>query len=182
MRQSVTSGVARNAGVSGVSVAGKTGTAEFGAIRADGTYETHGWFAGYAPADDPEVAVVVFLQRGSGGNDASPAAARILDYYFSGGGPLYGPGDAVPVPDPDPVDVLDATATPAATSAPATDVPEPTATPAAQPTASPQPEPTGQAAETPVQSPTEVPTEAPQATSPPAATPPAGRRHGGGVP
>jgi hypothetical protein len=28
--------------------------------------------------------VVVFVQRGSGGNDASPAAAKILDYYFHG--------------------------------------------------------------------------------------------------
>ena len=186
MRQSVTSGVARNAGVSGLTVAGKTGTAEFGAIRDDGTYETHGWFAGYAPAEDPEIAVVVFVQRDSGGSDASPAAARILDYYFSGGGPIYGPGETIPVPDPDPVDVLDATATPGATEAPATGFPEPTATPAEEPTTSPEPEPTvpptAPPSETPVAPPTDAPTEPPQETAPPTAALPEERRPNRGVP
>ena len=83
MRQSVTDGVARLAAVNGVNVAGKTGTAEFGPQRNDGTYETHGWFVGFAPYEDPEIAVVVFVQRGGGGADASPAAAQIFDYYFN---------------------------------------------------------------------------------------------------
>ena len=83
MRQSVTGGVASPAAVNGVSVAGKTGTAEFGPARDDGTHETHGWFVGFAPYDDPEIAVVVFVQRGSGGSDASPAASQIFDYYFN---------------------------------------------------------------------------------------------------
>lgn len=83
MRQSVTAGVAKNAAVAGVQVAGKTGTAEFGPRLSNGKYATHGWFVGFAPFDDPQVAIVVFVQRGSGGNDASPAAARILDYYFN---------------------------------------------------------------------------------------------------
>ncbi len=84
MRQSVTDGVAKNAAVAGVEIAGKTGTAEFGPKLSNGKYETHGWFVGFAPYDDPEVAVVVFVQRGSGGNDASPAASKIFDYYFHG--------------------------------------------------------------------------------------------------
>jgi len=84
MRQSITSGVAKNAAVAGVDVAGKTGTAEFGPKLSNGKYATHGWFVGFAPYDDPQVAIVVFVQRGSGGNDASPAAAKILDYYFHG--------------------------------------------------------------------------------------------------
>lgn len=84
MRQSVVSGVARNAAIEGIEVAGKTGTAEFGARLPNGKYETHGWFVGFAPYDDPEIAVVVFVQRGSGGNDASPAAAKIFDFYFNG--------------------------------------------------------------------------------------------------
>lgn len=83
MRQSVTAGVAKNAAVAGVQVAGKTGTAEFGPRLSNGKYATHGWFVGFAPYDDPQVAIVVFIQRGSGGNDASPAAAKILDYYFN---------------------------------------------------------------------------------------------------
>ncbi len=84
MRQSVTRGVAKTAAVPGVEVAGKTGTAEFGEKRPDGTHATHGWFVGFAPFDDPQVAVVVFVQRGGGGQQAAPAAAKILDYYFHG--------------------------------------------------------------------------------------------------
>jgi penicillin-binding protein 2 len=84
MRQSVTDGVARNAAVSNVAVAGKTGTAEFGPKLDNGKYATHGWFVGFAPYDNPQIAVVVFVQRGSGGDDASPAAARIMDFYFNG--------------------------------------------------------------------------------------------------
>ncbi len=84
MRQSVSQGVAEEAAVQGIEVAGKTGTAEFGPVRYDGSYETHGWFVGFAPYDEPEVAVVVFFQRGSGGEVAAPAASAILDYYFHG--------------------------------------------------------------------------------------------------
>jgi penicillin-binding protein 2 len=84
MRQSVTSGVAKNAAVTGVEIAGKTGTAEFGPQLSNGKYETHGGFVGFAPYDNPEIAVVVFVQRGSGGADASPAASKIFDYYFNG--------------------------------------------------------------------------------------------------
>jgi len=83
MRQSVTDGVASSAAVNGVNIAGKTGTAEFGPVRDDGTLETHGWFVGFAPFEEPEIAVVVFVQRGSGGRDASPAASQIFDYYFN---------------------------------------------------------------------------------------------------
>ncbi|HSP54999.1 MAG TPA: penicillin-binding protein 2, partial [Dehalococcoidia bacterium] len=84
MRQSVTSGVAKNAAVAGVEIAGKTGTAEFGPMLSNGKYETHGWFVGFAPYNDPQIAVVVFVQHGTGGADASPAAAKIFDYYFHG--------------------------------------------------------------------------------------------------
>ncbi len=84
MRQSVTKGVAKKGAVAGIEMAGKTGTAEFGPGRDDGSHETHGWFVGFAPYDEPEVAVVVFLQRGGGGDAAAPAASAILDYYFHG--------------------------------------------------------------------------------------------------
>lgn len=82
MRQSVTTGVARSAQVAGLAIAGKTGSAEFGAARADGSYDTHGWFVGFAPYENPEIAVVVFVQQGNGFTNAAPAAARIFDYYF----------------------------------------------------------------------------------------------------
>jgi penicillin-binding protein 2 len=84
MRQSVARGVAKKAAVPGIEVAGKTGTAEFGPPLDDGSHQTHGWFVGFAPYDDPEVAVVVFFQQGGGGSDAAPAASAILDYYFHG--------------------------------------------------------------------------------------------------
>jgi penicillin-binding protein 2 len=83
MYQSVSTGVATNAQVPGLAVAGKTGTAEFGTPGEGEGYDTHGWFVGFAPYEDPEIAVVVFVQRGSGGQNAGPAAARIFDYYFN---------------------------------------------------------------------------------------------------
>jgi penicillin-binding protein 2 len=60
-----------------ITVAGKTGTAETGAGP------THAWFAGYAPVDNPEVAVVVFVENGGeGGGAAAPLARKILETYF----------------------------------------------------------------------------------------------------
>jgi cell division protein FtsI/penicillin-binding protein 2 len=57
----------------GLRVAGKTGTAR----ARTGTW-THGWFVGYAPADKPAIAVVVFLEHGRGGADAAPLAREIF--------------------------------------------------------------------------------------------------------
>ncbi len=60
--------------VESVAIAGKTGTAETGADRAD-----HAWFAGYAPADNPKLAFVVVLEHsGSGGEVAGPVAKRLV--------------------------------------------------------------------------------------------------------
>jgi cell division protein FtsI/penicillin-binding protein 2 len=75
----VQSGSGQAAGVPGVSVAGKTGTA----TALNGTRTTHAWFVGYAPADRPEIALVIFLQRGTGARDAAPLAGEILRHYFS---------------------------------------------------------------------------------------------------
>jgi penicillin-binding protein 2 len=82
MRQAVSWGTAKDGAVRGVEVAGKTGTAEFGQRFADGNYETHAWYAGFAPANDPEIAITVFLERGVGAINAAPLASKILDYYF----------------------------------------------------------------------------------------------------
>jgi len=86
MRQAVSWGTANSASVPGVSVAGKTGTAEFGPDLGGGTYESHAWFTGFAPAEDPEVAVVVFLEQGNGAKNAAPLGGRILNYLFHRGG------------------------------------------------------------------------------------------------
>lgn len=86
MRQAVSWGTAKNGAVRGIEVGGKTGTAEFGERRPDGSYESHAWYSGFAPADNPQVAITVFLERGVGATHAAPLAAKILDFYFYRGG------------------------------------------------------------------------------------------------
>jgi penicillin-binding protein 2 len=150
MRQSVTTGVARNAASVNVSVAGKTGTAEFGEQHPDGKHDTHGWFIGFAPYDDPQIAVVVFVQKGSGGNDAAPAAGRIIDAFFSAqrnGGesqPSATPGGTTESPSatlaPIPTPLPNVTSAPAPL-APGTPAPTPEPTPTPQPTPPPTAEP-----------------------------------------
>lgn len=59
--------------------AGKTGSAEF----KDNTSDSHAWFTGYAPCDDPQIAVTIIVENaGSGGEYAVPIAKRIFDAYF----------------------------------------------------------------------------------------------------
>ncbi len=59
--------------------AGKTGSAEYGGDAAD----SHAWFTGFAPADDPQISVTIIVESiGSGGEYAVPIAKRIIDAYF----------------------------------------------------------------------------------------------------
>jgi len=59
--------------------AGKTGSAEYDGLKED----SHAWFTGFAPADDPEIAVTIIIEGiGSGGDYAVPIAKRIFDAYF----------------------------------------------------------------------------------------------------
>jgi cell division protein FtsI/penicillin-binding protein 2 len=81
LRDCVRSGTCKAAAVPGVAVAGKTGTAP----ALDGSHATRAWFVGYAPANAPQVAIVVFLLRGTGGGNAAPIAAQILERYFAPG-------------------------------------------------------------------------------------------------
>lgn len=81
MVEAVQSGAATNARIDGTSVAGKTGTAENG----DGDPYTL-WFTGYAPADNPRIAVAVVVENGGGqgqsgtGNSlAAPIAKQVLE-------------------------------------------------------------------------------------------------------
>lgn len=81
-------GSATKANLPSVKVAGKTGTSEIGArdpLLGDKAPESNGWFVGFAPYDNPKVAVVVFLDQGGagGGANAAPIARKILEYYFS---------------------------------------------------------------------------------------------------
>jgi penicillin-binding protein 2 len=92
--------------VSIVDVMGKTGTAE---IRTKARKKeedqrdidnwnparSHAWFAGWAPANDPEIAIVVFVEHGgSGGKVAWPIAKKILEGYYTKIDPREPPPDA----------------------------------------------------------------------------------------
>ncbi len=75
----------------GVSVAGKTGTAQVShrarpdedPNRAWYYNRAHAWFAGFAPAQNPEVAIVVLVEHGgAGGRQAAPIAINILQEYL----------------------------------------------------------------------------------------------------
>ena len=79
MRAAVTEGTASKLSTSTYTAYGKTGSAEFN----DEKGKSHSWFTGFAPADDPEVAVTVIIEGiGSGGDYAVPIAKRIFDAYF----------------------------------------------------------------------------------------------------
>ena len=59
--------------------AGKTGSAEYNNVKGD----SHAWFTGFAPAEDPEVCVTIIVEgAGSGGDYAVPIARRLFDSYF----------------------------------------------------------------------------------------------------
>ncbi|MCZ2827364.1 penicillin-binding transpeptidase domain-containing protein [Modestobacter sp. VKM Ac-2986] len=76
MRSVVDNGTGRRARIDGVQVAGKTGTAETGTDAPD-----HNWFIGFAPADDPTIAVAVFVKNGggTGGDTSAPIARAVLE-------------------------------------------------------------------------------------------------------
>ena len=79
LEDTVRIGTASNAGLQEFRAAGKTGTAQAGE-DAEGRRKLNAWFAGYAPAEDPRIVVVVLLadQRESGGRAAAPLAAEFL--------------------------------------------------------------------------------------------------------
>ena len=76
-------GTARLGEPEGVEIGGKTGTAEFGRSHPDGEFDSHAWFLGFAPYEEPEVAVVVYLKHGVGATHAAPVARAILEAYFA---------------------------------------------------------------------------------------------------
>ena len=140
-------GTGRRAGLRGIRVAGKTGTAQ--KLEADGTYSLHryqAWFVGAAPADAPRfvVAAMVDEPRGfvhPGGATAAPLFARVAAAALARDGILTEPelplpewarADWVPpwkvtktaAPAPRPAKVI-----PAVASAPPKSPPKPTAAP-----------------------------------------------------
>jgi len=91
MYQAVEWGTATGARIAGVSVAGKTGSAEFAifdeegnlVVDEEGYAPTHAWFTAFAPYEEPEIAMVVLLEAGGEGSQAAvPVAAEVLRHYF----------------------------------------------------------------------------------------------------
>ena len=79
MEEVVNSGTASKLKGLSYTAAGKTGSAEF----TDTTTDSHAWFTGFAPAEDPQVCVTIIVENaGSGGSFAVPIAKRIFDAYF----------------------------------------------------------------------------------------------------
>lgn len=68
-----------------ITVGGKTGTAQVVALGgAKGEHhEDHAWFAGYAPAENPEIVVVALVENGGGGGaNAAPIVKKVMEAYF----------------------------------------------------------------------------------------------------
>lgn len=73
MVKTTNEGTGRNAAIKSVQVASKTGTAE------NETANTHAWYIGFAPAENPQVAIAVIVEQGgSGGKVAAPIARDLM--------------------------------------------------------------------------------------------------------
>ncbi|MBW1636463.1 MAG: penicillin-binding protein 2 [Deltaproteobacteria bacterium] len=85
-------GTARRVAIKGLTIAGKTGTAQvvkiaqYRHLKEDNIpykYRDHAWFTCFAPAENPEIAVTVLVEHGlHGGSGAGPIAKAILKEYF----------------------------------------------------------------------------------------------------
>jgi len=81
MKRVVATGTGKKAQIKGITVAGKTGTAQFWR-ESDGKRikDNHTWFICFAPYDEPRFAITVFVQGAkSGGGVSAPIAQRILE-------------------------------------------------------------------------------------------------------
>ena len=87
----VATGTGLAAQVPGLHVVGKTGTAEYcddmaqknGDCLYPSRIPSHAWFAAYAPLENPQIAVVVFIYNGGQGSEvALPVAQKILKHWF----------------------------------------------------------------------------------------------------
>ncbi len=78
MRKTVTEGTARVAQVPDIEICGKTGTIQ-------NTYGDHSSFVAFAPADDPKIAIMVYVENGGfGGTVAAPIASLMIEKYLHG--------------------------------------------------------------------------------------------------
>ncbi len=83
MENVVKKGTGGNASIKGVRVAGKTGTAE-NELTSRQKNSEHAWFVGFAPVENPRIAVAVILEYSgsTGGAVAAPIAGKIMEQYL----------------------------------------------------------------------------------------------------
>ena len=88
----VNEGSGTAAQIPNIQVAGKTGTADNGPQNSEGVYVNppHAWFSGFAPADNPKIAVAVIIENGgnrgseaTGGKEAAPVAQAVMRAYLA---------------------------------------------------------------------------------------------------
>ena len=80
MQEVVETGTAKKLSGLSFSAAGKTGSAEYSQNKE----ESHAWFTGFAPVDNPQISVTVIIESaGSGGDYAVPIAKRIMENYLT---------------------------------------------------------------------------------------------------
>jgi penicillin-binding protein 2 len=72
----VSRGTAAGAQVRGLTIAGKTGTAQ------NPPFKDNAWFVGYAPADQPRIVVSILIEEGLHGSTAARVATRIMERYL----------------------------------------------------------------------------------------------------
>ncbi|HWO15976.1 MAG TPA: penicillin-binding transpeptidase domain-containing protein, partial [Solirubrobacterales bacterium] len=88
MQDVVSSGTGTNAAIPGVAVAGKTGTAEtpFNEDCGGGSDENQAWFIGFAPADDPQIAIAATVECTTqfGGDVAAPIFRDVAETILNG--------------------------------------------------------------------------------------------------
>lgn len=78
MRRAVTNGTCHSANIPGIEVCGKTGTAQ-------NRFHDHSTFAGFAPMNNPKIAVSVYVENGGWGNTYGvPLGALIIEQYING--------------------------------------------------------------------------------------------------
>ena len=83
-------GTARRSAIRDIPFAGKTGTAQAPEWRPNfpkrlkpWLKQDHAWFVGYAPAQDPQVVVVAFVEHGGGGGKgAAPVVKKVIEAYY----------------------------------------------------------------------------------------------------
>lgn len=80
MREVVLYGTGRNANITGLDICGKTGTADFQKNGVD--MSPHSWFIGFAPYNNPNIAVAVIIEEGGRNSEkASSIASKIIKSY-----------------------------------------------------------------------------------------------------